>query len=45
VKGPVWDDGYKLQDQSGFVFPIDLPLQIVWLNRGNLSYASNQTEQ
>lgn len=44
VKQPAWEDGYKLQDQSGFVFPVDLPCAMVWQNRGKLAYASSQQE-
>jgi hypothetical protein len=42
---PSWDDGEKIPDRSAYVFPLDYPCQIVWLNRGNLAYASNKTEQ
>jgi hypothetical protein len=35
---PVWDDGFKLQDQSGYVFPIDFPCQLVCTNRANMVY-------
>jgi hypothetical protein len=42
---PAWDDGYKLQDQSGFIFPIDYPCQLVYTNRANLAYAQNQSQQ
>jgi hypothetical protein len=42
---PAWDDGYKLQDQSGFIFPIDYPCQLVVTNRANFAYAQNQSEQ
>lgn len=35
---PVWDDGFKLQDQSGYVFPIDFPCQLVGTNRANMVY-------
>jgi hypothetical protein len=41
---PSWDDGEKIPDRSAYVFPLDYPCQIVWLNRGNLAYASNKTE-
>jgi hypothetical protein len=44
-KAPTWDDGEKIPDRSGFVFPIDYPCQMVWLNRGNLAYATNKAEQ
>lgn len=42
---PAWDDGEKIPDRSAYVFPIDYPCQIVWLNRSNLAYSSNKTEQ
>lgn len=42
---PTWDDGEKIPDRSAYVYPIDYPCQMVWLNRGNLAYASNKTEQ
>lgn len=41
---PGWDDAYKLENQSGFVFNIDWPVAQVWLNRKNLVYFSNQTQ-
>lgn len=42
---PAWDDGYKLQDQSGFIFPIDYPCQLVVTNRGNFAYKQAASEQ
>jgi len=42
---PAWDDGYKLQDQSGYIFPIDYPCALVCLNRGNFAYWSGLTTQ
>ncbi len=42
---PAWEDGDKLQDQSGFVFPMDYPAAMVTTNRGNFSYFSGLTEQ
>jgi hypothetical protein len=41
---PMWDDGEKIPDISGFVFPIDYPVGLVWLARKNLSYFSGQVE-
>lgn len=41
---PAWEDGYKLQDKSGFVFSLDYPVAQVWLNRKNTAYLSNQSE-
>jgi len=40
-----WEDGFKLQDQSGFVFSLDLPIQMVCTNRQNLVLAQSLTEQ
>lgn len=42
---PAWDDGYKLQDQSGFVFPLDYPCQLVVTNRGNFAVWSGLNQQ
>lgn len=42
---PVWEDGFKLQDQSGYVFSIDFPVQMVITNRGNFAYVQNLNEQ
>lgn len=33
--GPTWEDGDKIQDRSAYVFSIDFPCAMVWLNRGN----------
>lgn len=44
-KAPTWGDGEKIPDRSGRVYPIDYPCQLLFLNRGNLAYASNKTEQ
>lgn len=41
---PAWDDLEKVQDRSMYVASIDYPCQMVWLNRGNLAYATNKTE-
>lgn len=41
---PTWDDGEKTPDRSMFVFPMDYPCQMVWLNRGNLAYETGKTE-
>lgn len=43
--GPAWEDGDKLENQSGFVFAMDYPCAMVWLNRGNTAYLSGLTEQ
>lgn len=42
---PSWDDGEKIPDRSGYVFPVDFPYALVTTNRKRLAYASNQTEQ
>lgn len=42
---PAWDDGDKLVDQSGFIFPIDYPCALITLNRGNFAYFSGLTTQ
>jgi hypothetical protein len=39
-----WDDGHKLQDDSGEVFSIDYPCAMVTKNRGNMGYYSAVTE-
>jgi hypothetical protein len=41
---PVWEDGYKLQDQSGYVFSIDFPCQLITTNRANMVYWQSLTE-
>ena len=41
---PVWDDGHKITDKSGFVFPIDFPCATICLNRGNLAHRNGLTE-
>jgi hypothetical protein len=41
---PAWDDLEKVQDRSMYVASIDYPCQMVWLNRGNLAYATNKIE-
>lgn len=42
---PTWGDAEKIPDRSAYVLPLDYPCQMVWLNRGNLAYASAKTEQ
>ena len=44
-ENPTWADGDKLQDQSGFVFSLDWPMQLIVTNRKNLAYWSGLTEQ
>ena len=31
----VFEDGYKLQDNSGLVFSVDYPCAMIWTNRAN----------
>lgn len=40
-----FDDGDKLQDDSGLVFSLDYPVAMVCTNRQNLYYLSGVTEQ
>jgi len=42
---PGWEDAYKLQDQSGYVIPLDYPCALMTNNRGNFAYVSGATEQ
>lgn len=42
---PSWDDAKALIDQSGFVFTMDYPCQLVTLNRGNMGYFSGLSTQ
>lgn len=44
-ENPSWEDGDKLQDQSGYVFSLDWPMQMVVTNRKNFYYYSGLTEQ
>lgn len=44
-KNPAWDDAKALIDQSGYIFAIDYPCALVWLNRGNLAYWSGLSRQ
>lgn len=39
-----FDDGDKLQDDSGLVFSMDYPCAMVWKNRANAGYYSSVTE-
>lgn len=41
---PGWDDAKELQNQSGFIFTIDFPVQLICTNRRALAYFSNATE-
>jgi hypothetical protein len=40
---PAWEDAYKLQDKSGYIFSLDFPCQLVHTNRKNYAYFSSQT--
>jgi hypothetical protein len=40
-----FDDGYKLQDNSGLVFSVDFPASMIWTNRANVGMYSGLTEQ
>lgn len=40
-----WEDGYKIPDKSAYVFGIDWPCAMVWLNRGNFKLHYGLTEQ
>jgi hypothetical protein len=42
---PSWDDAKPLIDQSGFIFAIDYPCQLVWKNRGNTAYWQSLSRQ
>lgn len=42
---PSWDDAVKIPDRHGFIVPLDYPCQMVVLNRANIAYESNKTEQ
>ena len=44
LAAPDQEDGYKLQDLSGNVFPIDYPCQMVWTNRKNSGQFSALTQ-
>ena len=41
---PAWEDAYKLENKSGYVFCLDFPCAQVFLNRKNLAYFTNQTQ-
>lgn len=43
--GPAWEDGEKIPDRSAYVFSMDWPCALVWLNRGNWKSHSGLTEQ
>jgi len=40
----VFDDGYKLQDNSGLVFSVDYPCQMIWTNRANFGAYTGLSE-
>lgn len=39
-----WDDGQKLQDNSGYVFGVDFPTSLIWTNRGNVGMYSGLSQ-
>lgn len=39
-----FDDGYKLQDNSGLVFSVDFPAAMIWTNRANVGMYSGLTQ-
>jgi hypothetical protein len=41
---PGWNDAKELQNQSGYVFTIDFPVQLICTNRKGLAYFSGATE-
>lgn len=40
-----WEDGIRLENKSGYVFPVSMLTQLVITNRANLTYANSKTEQ
>lgn len=42
---PSFEEGDKLQDDSGMVFSLDFPCALIYTCRGNLAYLSGVTEQ
>lgn len=40
----MFDDGYKLQDNSGLVFSVDYPAAMIWTNRANFGAYTGLTE-
>lgn len=45
LSAPAFEDGYKLQDDSGMIFSIDYPLLFATINRANMGYYDSLTEQ
>lgn len=41
---PAFEDGHKLQDDSGTVFSFDYPCALVYTNRANMAYANGLTQ-
>jgi hypothetical protein len=41
--GMAWGDAIRMENQAGYVFPINWVTQLVCLNRKNLAYFSSQT--
>lgn len=44
-EGMSWGDGIRMENTSGYIFPVNLLAQMVCLNRKAMAYAANQTEQ
>lgn len=42
---PGWGQAKELENQSGYVFSMDVPVQLVWLNRGTTAQWTGLTEQ
>ena len=43
--GMSWGDAIRMQDSSGYVFPMSFITQLVTTNRKRIAYANSQTEQ
>ena len=40
-----WGDGIRMENSSGYIFPISMLTQMVCLNRKNIAYFNGKTEQ
>ncbi len=40
-----WDDGDKMEGQNALAFSIDMPIALVWTNRGNAAFFSGLSTQ
>lgn len=40
-----WEDGHRMENKSGYVFPVSMLTQLVITNRKRLSYANSKTQQ